>query len=197
MLVKLRNSDWMYAFLYSLAREQYSETTWFLDVYGPATGVAAVVASFHSGHTLRPDNGGLDWLGVKKPAGVKFKTLKFTLVPGYQRAVLFPDLSTTDLFPLVAAFTRPLENRQGGKSPLVTVNQVRKSERVLLARVLQAHTIWPMLDRWADGVWDAGLSSCAVKRLDSYGALRYAWLVDMGADWGKILQEALDEGKID
>ncbi len=194
-LLRIRNSDFMWANVRALAREQNSESTWYLDVYGPVTGVAAIAASFHRGSTLRPNGYTvLGWLGVRKPAGVKFKTMKFTLVPGYQRVVLFPDLATTDKFPLVSAFVVG----ERAAAPLVDGQQpVMQQRNALFARVLQVHTIWPMLDRWADGIWTSALSARnAVKKLDGYG-LKYAWLVDLSADWQTIIQKALDNDLIE
>ena len=127
---KITNNDGMYAYVEYAAWDYIDDTLWFLDMYGPTTGVRAIAASFHSGHRLE-----VGWRSLRRPSHTKFIMLRTTLIGGNTRMVLFPDPVATRRFAIVA----PLLN---GRKPWD-----------VLIQALSSYTIWPVKHEWAPSIW--------------------------------------------
>ncbi len=175
-MTKVTNSDGMYAYV---AADAYEDTydagmrLWYLDIYGPATGVRAITASFVSGSPLHVEYG---WGALKKVAGVKFQQFSKSLVPGYMRTILFPRLEYGS-FVMVPTLAQPGEEKWD-----------------LLTRVLLAHTIWPVKPEWAKPLWKVTWRTDGAPIRGLTTNLDYAYVVDIQGDWGIVLDKAVKTG---
>ena len=175
---KITNSDEMYAYIAGYAyRDTFTDyqRLWYLDIYGPTTGVRAITATFVSGNSLHISG---VWGALKKAPNVRFQQLSTSLVPGYVRTILFPRVEYGS-FVITPTLARPGEEKWD-----------------MVVRVLLAHTIWPVKPEWAKALWKVTwhTDGSPIRRLSSN--LDYAYLVDIGGDWGAILDKAVKNGDL-
>ena len=178
---KITNNDGMYAYLNYAAYLSSLGTIWFMDLYGPTTGVRAIMASFHSGRRLE-----IGWHTLKKPGNVKFLVQRTALVQGYTRVILFPKPVEAGQFPIV----KPLL-LEDGKQPWD-----------LLIDVLSAYTIWPVKREWGKALWncaatvaDGPITNLRVLEVDEE-PLTSDVLVNLSGPWDEIIQQAMKLGTI-